>query len=211
MKNFLKIFRQYSLKYFILNYLNPTIKGNGKIIPYKHASIDISNSCSLELSADLLINVYNPKSSKKQVVFKVEDGGKVFVKGKFEIYYNCDICVFKDAELVLGKGYMNAGAQIRCTKKISIGDGAKIARNVIIMDSDSHKITYVDGKKSCASKPVTIGEHVWIGTGAIILKGVSIGNGAIVAAGSVVTKDVPSNCIAAGNPAKIIKEKISWC
>ena len=58
--------------------------------------------------------------------------------------------------------------------------------------------------------PITIGENVWIGCRALILKGVTIGDGAVVAAGAVVTKDVPANCVVAGNPAKIIKENVVW-
>ena len=60
------------------------------------------------------------------------------------------------------------------------------------------------------TQPVFIGNHVWIGTNVTILKGVTIGDGAIIAAGSVVTKSVPSKCLAAGVPAKVIKENVEW-
>jgi acetyltransferase-like isoleucine patch superfamily enzyme len=105
---------------------------------------------------------------------------------------------------------MNAGAQLRCMERITIGDGCAIARNVLIMDFDAHDITYEDGRKNQNTAPVTIGSHVWIGAGATILKGVTIGDNAIVGAGSVVTRDVPPNTIVAGNPARIIRENIQW-
>ena len=57
---------------------------------------------------------------------------------------------------------------------------------------------------------MVIEDNVWVGSRALILKGVRVGKGSIVAAGAVVTKDVPQNCIVAGNPAKIVKENISW-
>ena len=60
------------------------------------------------------------------------------------------------------------------------------------------------------SAPIHIGNHVWVGVRAIILKGVTIGDGAIIAAGSVVTRDVPANTLVGGVPAKIIKDNISW-
>jgi acetyltransferase-like isoleucine patch superfamily enzyme len=60
------------------------------------------------------------------------------------------------------------------------------------------------------SAPVHIGSHVWIGARALILKGVRIGDGAVVAAGSVVTRDVPSRALVAGNPAQVIREDVSW-
>jgi acetyltransferase-like isoleucine patch superfamily enzyme len=59
-------------------------------------------------------------------------------------------------------------------------------------------------------QPIIIGNNVWIGTNVTVLKGVTIGDGAIIAAGSVVTKDVPANCMAAGVPAKVIKEHVKW-
>lgn len=55
------------------------------------------------------------------------------------------------------------------------------------------------------SKPVVIGDDVWIGTGSIILPGVNIGNGSVISAGSVVTKSVPEMCLVGGNPAKVIR------
>lgn len=66
----------------------------------------------------------------------------------------------------------------------------------------------IGGKEKTA--PIQIGNHVWIGARAIILKGVTIGDGVVVAAGAVVTKDVPPNTLVGGVPAKIIKENISW-
>ena len=59
-------------------------------------------------------------------------------------------------------------------------------------------------------KIAKIGNNVWIGTNVTVLKGVTIGDGAIIAAGSVVSEDVPANCMAAGIPAKVVKENIEW-
>jgi acetyltransferase-like isoleucine patch superfamily enzyme len=58
--------------------------------------------------------------------------------------------------------------------------------------------------------PVVIGNHVWIATNAIILPGVTIGEGAIVACGAVVTKDVPPHCLVAGVPARVVRENVDW-
>jgi len=60
------------------------------------------------------------------------------------------------------------------------------------------------------TQPISIGNHVWIGINATILKGVTIGDGAIIAAGAVVTRDIPASCMAAGVPASVIKNNISW-
>lgn len=103
-------------------------------------------------------------------------------------------------------------------EKIVIGNYVKIGGDCIIIDSDAHNLDWrirdlgkvlssgetLDGATAkCA--PVMIHDHVMIGTRCIILKGVTIGEGAVIAAGSVVTKDVPAHCIVGGNPAKILK------
>lgn len=97
--------------------------------------------------------------------------------------------------------------QITCASRIEIGVGCTIARDVIIRDYDAHTI---DLPAYRISKPIIIGNHVWIGNRAMILKGVTIGDGAIVAAGAVVTKDVPPHCIVGGVPAKVIEQNITW-
>jgi acetyltransferase-like isoleucine patch superfamily enzyme len=78
---------------------------------------------------------------------------------------------------------------------------------VTIWDSDIHSI---EGNKRPTTQTVIIGNHVWIGTNVVILKGVNIGNGAVISAGSVVNRDIPSHSLAGGVPAKVIKENISW-
>ena len=88
-----------------------------------------------------------------------------------------------------------------------IGKNAHIAREAVIRDYDGH---YIEETAYRTAKPVTIGDNVWIGYRAMILKGVTIGNNSVVAANSVVTKDIPANCIVAGNPAKIIRTNINW-
>jgi acetyltransferase-like isoleucine patch superfamily enzyme len=96
--------------------------------------------------------------------------------------------------------------EIHAGKSVKIGCGCNIAWDVCIMDRDYHKFN----SETEEIKPVTIGDNVWIGCKAVILKGITIGEGAVVAAGSVVTKDVPPKTLVGGNPAKVLKEDIYW-
>lgn len=109
---------------------------------------------------------------------------------------------------------------IDCIESIKIEDDALISYSCLITDSDNHSIHYRIRKNdlrdwrqngghdwsTTVSRPVHIGKGAWIGARVIILKGVTIGDYAVVGAGSVVTRDVPANCIAAGNPARVVKE-----
>ena len=104
-------------------------------------------------------------------------------------------------------GYINRNCRIKCFNRIEIGKQVAISENVTLRDSDVHKIT---GSTNSNTKPIKIGNHVWIGTNSIILKSVSIGDGAVVAAGSLVNKDVPSRSLVAGIPAKIIRSSVEW-
>lgn len=110
--------------------------------------------------------------------------------------------VRKGAILSIGDGtFFNRNAFVVCSERITIGDNCKIAYDVMILDSDEHP---VPGKGS-SSAPVTIGNDVWLGARVIVLKGVTVGDGAIIGAGSVVLHDIPSRVIAVGDPARVIR------
>lgn len=93
---------------------------------------------------------------------------------------------------------------------VIIGNDCLISSSVIFRTSDSHSIIQND-KRINFGKNIIIHDHVWIGYGANILKGVSVGENAIIGTQSVVTKDVPAGTIVCGNPAKIVKSDITWC
>lgn len=101
---------------------------------------------------------------------------------------------------------------ITCINEIKIGDGFLSGRWVTITDNSHGSNTFSEqlippGERSLFSKgAIVIGKNVWIGDKATILPGVNVGDGVIIGANSVVTEDIPSNCIACGNPAKIVKQ-----
>jgi acetyltransferase-like isoleucine patch superfamily enzyme len=110
--------------------------------------------------------------------------------------------VARGAVLTIGKGtYLNRNARVVCHVRIDIGDNCKIAYDTVIMDTDEHDVPGGTGPQ-----PVSIGNDVWIGTRAIVLKGVTIGDGAIIGAGAVVTRDIPARSLAVGQPARVIRQ-----
>ena len=139
------------------------------------------------------------KKNKKEIL------GKLFrSKGDYHIEPNfrCDY----GYNITLGKNfYMNFDCVILDTNKVTFGDNVMIAPKVQIYTA-THPL---DPDKRNSGRelgyPITIGNNVWIGGGAIICPGVSIGDNAVIAAGAIVTKDVKSDVVVGGNPAKIIK------
>ena len=106
------------------------------------------------------------------------------------------------SKIVIGAGCGFSGVVIGCFKEITIGNNVRVGVNCLITDSDWQ----LDDNRVSVPKPIKIENNVWIGTDVIILKGVSIGKNTIIGAGSVVTKDIPANVIACGNPCKVIKD-----
>lgn len=130
----------------------------------------------------------------------LNDGGSI-ICDNCQFYSGVRMEIGKGAELRIGKGtYLNRNTLVVAKSLVSIGEECRIAWDVVIMDSDQHPVP----GKEMEDKPVTIGNRVWIGCRSIILKGVRIGDHAVIAAGSVVTKDVPAHAIVGGVPAKVI-------
>ena len=126
------------------------------------------------------------------------------------------------ARYSIGDNTFIGASYLISASSISIGSNVLISWGCWIVDHDSHAIGYQDrindvalwrsGEK-CWDKvnasPVTVCDHAWIGFNSIILKGITIGHGAVIGAGSVVTKSIPDHCVAAGNPARVIRELTS--
>lgn len=114
--------------------------------------------------------------------------------------------VVKGAKLTIGDNVsINSGVGISANLEVSIGNNVRIGPRTSIFDSNYHAIDSLDdGSQRC--KKITIHDNVWIGTGSLILPGVTIGENSVVAAGSTVTKDIPANTLVGGSPAKPIRE-----
>lgn len=122
----------------------------------------------------------------------------------------CKVILSGNSNVVIGKNAGIRGVEMYAKDaNISIGELTMTSYGIIIRNHDSHKVIR-DGVVVNTPKDIKIGKHVWIAQNASILKGVEIGDNSIVGFGSVVTKGCGSNCILAGNPAKVVKDNISW-
>lgn len=110
----------------------------------------------------------------------------------------------------IGEDVGLSGVTVYAREGITIGDKCLIGANTKIIDNDFHPIDpetrLATPSGNIPSAPISIGKNVFIGCNSLVLKGVTIGDNSVIGAGSVVVKDVPANCVAAGNPAKVIKQ-----
>lgn len=143
-------------------------------------------------------------------LIKIDGDGRLHLGEGISVYAGARIIVGGQGSVEIGQNTsLAANTYILSRNQISIGKDCAISWDCQIMDTDFHEISDEDGV-STRNAPVVIGDHVLICSKSTILKGVKIGNNAIIAANSVVTKDVPDGCIAAGNPAKILKNNVQW-
>lgn len=178
---------------------------NIRLIPSRKSHIYIDESASVSGNGRLFLGVRWDHGLFLPSQMVMREDSKLVMDGEFRIYTGCNISINKDATLVLGNSYSNFNLNLACFEHITIGSGVEISENVTIRDSDNHSI---NGQP--ISAPVVIEDHVWIGINATILKGVTIGKGAVIAAGALVTHDVPAGALVGGVPAKVIKEKVQW-
>ncbi len=151
-----------------------------------------------------------------------KEPGAVVLGKHVSCYAGCSFSIGVNGHATVGDFTLLNGALVMAEEKIDIGSHCLISWNVGIADSDFHPLEpaqrLIDAqalspffkdrppRPKLRTMPVIIGDNVWIGMNATILKGVTIGENSVVAAGSVVTKSVPPSVVVAGNPAVVVKK-----
>lgn len=177
---------------------------------YRYSNINLDKESTIKVNGKLSFGYPGRGMIYKwnQTTLVMKKNSRLTVNGKHTIYRNGYVEINENAKVTIGDGgYFNHGTAIQCASEITIGDHVFVAPNVAIQDYDEH-IVLKEGYEP--SKPIHIGNHVWISKNATILKGVTIGDHSIIAAGAVVTKDVPPHCLVGGVPAKIIERDVDW-
>lgn len=177
------------------NQLIPTASSIGVYPHYEHINISMAHPTRIRLKRN----------------------AKLVLEPNTTILTGCYLAVAADKELKIGaESYIAHGVVINTTCGLDIGKNVMIGHQSTIMDYDGHPV-YVNGDEfenrqsyGGMSSKIIIEDNVWIGFKSTILKGVKIGEGAIVGANSCVTSDVPAHSIVAGNPARVVKEGVRW-
>ena len=149
---------------------------------------------AVRIGMELNMQYHTPEEIREIIGKKVDDSFRMFPP--FYTDFGKNITIGKDV-------FINSGCHFQDQGGIQIGDGALIGHNVVLA-TINHDLNPEENRKNHYA-PITIGAHVWIGSNATILPGVTLGDWAVVAAGAVVTQDVPPRTVVGGVPAKVLK------
>ena len=175
----------------------------------RHAATDVAKSATLDVHGTFWFGARRIKGSKLESRLLVEDGATLATEGPVKLFYGADVEVFRGAKLVLKGGIAaNTGFTVVCGDSIEIGKDVQIGRGVTIRDN--HGGHYLNRAGFKDTRPVVIGDKVWLCEGCTIMPGVKVGEGAIVGAHAFVTTNVPAHAMVSGNPAVVVDEDILW-
>lgn len=207
-------------KFISLNFRENTyadfFKGN-IIYTRGFVAYDIHPTAKIFINAPFIYGNTPVKGMRMPTCLKMDANTKLVINdgpltrygtAPYNLRYGAYIEIVNGGSLSIGQGAANVGLNIICTKEIKIGNGVRIGRNVSIRDYNGPHVIVNENYRNYS--PVNIGNHVWLCSGCSIMPGVTIGEGAVIAANAVVTKDVPAKSLVGGNPAKVIRENVEW-
>lgn len=208
----LKIYRKYACHINRIPFINK-IRCNGKENDFQLDKPMVR--CKIICSGENNKIILKPGGGLDRCTFLISGNNNEIIIGGKASAIGATICVEDSNNLIrIGDGSSLCGEILLAAcegTNIEIGEEMLASSKIEIRTSDSHAIYDEYGERINYAKNIKIGKHVWIGTGVKINKGVTIGDGSIVGNGSVVTRKYEnSNVIIAGNPAKIVKEKVKW-
>jgi acetyltransferase-like isoleucine patch superfamily enzyme len=192
--------------FYTIKYPKLVSEKQGKLLLGANDYIKADSTSKITLKGDLNLSANSMGNNGRSSILRLGCDSNVIVQGDFRFMYGADIIIFPGATLELGaNSFVNSDCKIRCHEHIKIGNECAISHDFTILDSDAHQLN-----DKIKKGPVIIGNHVWIGTRVTVLSGVSIGDGAVIAASALVTRDVPAGSLVGGVPAKIIRKNVSW-
>jgi acetyltransferase-like isoleucine patch superfamily enzyme len=147
------------------------------------------------------------------------EGMKIRLKGDnnvvrmgIRVKFRGSIGLARGAKVIIGSRTTIGSAQLVLkTRTVKIGKDCMFSRNIEIRTTDSHPIFDLDsGERINSARDVVIGDYVWFGRSVVVMKGASVGTGSMIGLGSVITSAIPPFSVAAGNPARVLKENVCW-
>ena len=191
------------IKMGIINYIRDSYKARKRLAYWKSYIEDKGGKLGGGISLNIMDGGY----------FECGNNVRILTSG-IEPTQGCRIAVLSGGSLKIGDHSGLSQVSITCKNSIKIGSHCTIGAGVMMFDTDFHNTNWrirrtLDDLKTAKTAPICIGDDVFIGARSIICKGVTIGERTIIAAGSVVATSLPADCIAGGNPCKVIKKNLN--
>ncbi len=199
--------------YIYLNYFCKSVKRekNYHIFPYRGTSIHIKSNAEIILNGDLRFNARQDDGRFARSHLSMHENSKMIIRGFVILSHGSLIRVNQNAVLEFrGKVTSNINLTIVCEQLIRIGNDTMMGHDVIIYDSDYHPTEYSNEEFCTHTSPVYIGDHVWIGTRAMIMKGSNIGTGSIIGANAYFTGNLPANTLVSCIPSRTVLRDVKW-
>lgn len=214
------IYRFTTLLYMIRYMFNGNISIQGMVF---NTDIEVKKNNTLTIGDKLSNSYIETKGNGNEVLIEgsaqhiriiiIGNNNKVYLKQKSTIH-NTEILIRANHAVVeVGERTNILGAHLVCQghhNYINIGRDCLFSHGIEIWNSDTHTVTDLDGNIINRSRPITVGNHVWLGKNVTILKGVTLGDNSVVGMGSIVTKDIAPNTINVGIPSKAINSGVTW-
>jgi acetyltransferase-like isoleucine patch superfamily enzyme len=187
-----------------------SVRFRGVIVVGRGSKIRVHHSARIVLAPKSTLAIGMAHDTPVGAVLRMHPRSSLRVEGRVQFMRACTVTVGYDATLTIGSGtFLNDRAAVWCySPNTKIGPGCAISWGVRIVDTDFHKL--LKNGTTSPHAPVDIGQGCWIGANALILKGVNIGEGSVVAAGAVVISEVPPRSLVAGVPARVVRNNVTW-
>jgi acetyltransferase-like isoleucine patch superfamily enzyme len=181
----------------------------GLVVVGRGSRIRIPRSAGVTLGPKSMLIIGMSHDTPVGATLRMEPRSHLRIDGRVQIMRAARVIVNWDATLAIGDGtFFMDGSSVVCYDAITVGARCAISWGVFILDTDIHRISQDDD--SGPNSPVSIGCDCWIGVNSTVLKGVRLGDGSVVAAGAIVTRETPQRSLVAGVPARVVRENVSW-
>jgi acetyltransferase-like isoleucine patch superfamily enzyme len=198
-----------ALRVSILRTLYLSLRFRGRVIVLRGTRVQLHRGARISMSPGSRLVLGLTRYPAGRLSLTIRRDGCLAIDGNVTIFRGSRVVIDRDARLEIGdNSYVHCDSVVTCWNHITIGSNCAISWKTNILDGNAHELV-VEGVPRPRRKSVRIGDNVWVGTGATIL-GATIGDGTVVAAGSVVSSDAPAHVVVAGNPARVAGEDVVW-
>ncbi len=184
-----------------------SVRFRGLVLVGRRSRIHVARGARLKLSKKSLLTLGLAPLGSSGANIELRPHSTLQINGFVQLLRGSRIAVNWGAEVTVNDGtYLNEGALIDCDERITIGANCALSRNTAVMDTDSHRIIRPGARRS---SPVVVGDRCWLGHGAVVLKGVTLKEGCVVAAGAIVTGSHEPAQLLIGIPARSVGS-VDW-